>query len=87
MSKTFAYIETGETYLTLGSKGIAVYITSQQKTGGGSERVVGTLFVGKAGIRWLPKKKWSVVKGRRVLGAPVSWSKLDEIAKGKTTLR
>ena len=79
MAKKYAYLETGETFLTLGNVGLAIYITGQ-KSGGSAESAVGTLFVGKAGIRWLPKKKWPKQKGRRVVGAPISWDELDELS-------
>jgi len=74
MVKTYAYLDTGENAsVALGHSGMALYIYS-------GERTVGTLFVTKSGIRWLPKKHWSSRKGKRVVGAPVTWVQLNQIA-------
>jgi hypothetical protein len=74
MAKTYAYMDTGNNaYVTLGHTGVALYIYS-------GDRVVGTLFVTKTGVRWLPKKHRSVRKGKRVVGVPISWAELNEIA-------
>jgi hypothetical protein len=76
MAKTYAYLNTGENaYVTLGTSGISLYIYSGNRT-------VGTLFVSKAGIRWLPKKKRAALKGKHVVGTPISWETLNEMAAG-----
>jgi hypothetical protein len=77
MAKTYAYIETGETFVTLGHVGISLYITSGT---GSKEKTIGTLYVSKSGIRWLPKKKWTVRKGKNVVGTPIGWNELDKMA-------
>lgn len=79
MAKTYAYIETGETYVTLGNVGISLYITSGS---GSKEKTIGTLYVSKSGIRWLPKKKWAVRKGKNVVGTPIGWDELNRLASG-----
>ncbi len=82
MARTYAYMNTGETYVTLGNVGISLYITSGS---GSEERTIGTLYVNRSGIRWLPKKKWTARKGKRVVGAPITWSELDKVATEAST--
>jgi hypothetical protein len=74
VARTYAYLNTGENaYVTLGHVGITLYIYSGNRT-------VGTPYVTKSGIRWLPKRNWTVRKGKRVVGASISWEELNEIA-------
>jgi hypothetical protein len=77
MAKTVAYLSTGDyTALELKSSGISLSI----EKGG---RVVGTLFVNKSGVRWLPKGGRWPRKSKKVVGTPVSWEKLNIWARGE----
>jgi hypothetical protein len=77
MAQKYAYVTLGETaWVKLGSKGIGLFITTEDPTKKGKESMVGTLRVGKAGIRWLPK-------GRKGKGAKIEWWELDELANRK----
>ena len=76
MAKAVAYLDTGDNAsIQLKNRGITLAIYK-------SERVVGTLFVTKTGIRWLPKGKRWTRKSRKVVGTLVSWNELNEIARG-----
>lgn len=80
MAKTVAYLSTGDyTWIELKTSGIALSI---QKGG----RMVGTLFVAKTGIRWLPKGRRWPRKSKKVVGSRVSWPQLDDIANGKSRI-
>ncbi|MCI4338748.1 MAG: hypothetical protein L3J68_00235 [Thermoplasmata archaeon] len=73
--KRFAYISSGDTAFKLGVKGIEIYISAADHPNK-KEAVVGTLFVAKAGIRWLPKRGKAVLKGKHVAGYKISWDEL-----------
>jgi hypothetical protein len=74
MTETVAYPSAGDyASIELKSSGVALSI---QKGG----NAVGTLFVAKSGIRWRPKGKFWARKSKKVVGFPLSWSNLDEMA-------
>jgi len=75
MSKTVAYLSTGDyTSFELKTSGIAISIYR-----GGY--ALGTIFVAKSGIRWLPKKGRWPRKSKKVVGKRISWDKLNELAR------
>lgn len=77
MATKYAYVTLGDTaWVKLGSKGIQLYIATEDETKKGKESMVGKLMVGKAGIRWLPK-------GRKGKGAKIEWWELDNVANRK----
>jgi len=80
VAKAVAYLDTGDNAsVELKNRGITLAIYK-----GG--HVVGTVFVTKTGIRWLPKGgRWSR-KSKKVVGKLVSWSQLDDIAHGKSKI-
>lgn len=81
MAERYAYLTLGDSaWVKLGAKGIKVEITTEDKSKAGGEATRGTLWVGKAGIRWV-KKHGKDKKG--VKGVPVSWDELDHIADGR----
>lgn len=61
--------------MELGHRGMPLAIYSGNK-------VVGTLFVTKTGIRWLERGRHWTLKGHKVVGTLVSWAELDQIAAG-----
>jgi hypothetical protein len=79
MATAVAYLDTGDNAsVELKNRGITLAIYSRG-------HVVGTLFVTKTGVRWLPKGGHWARKSKKVVGTLVSWTQLDGIANG--TLR
>lgn len=80
MAERYAYVSLGDSaWVKLGAKGIKVEITTEDKAKAGKESKRGTVWVGKAGIRWVPKGGHGDVGVR---GAQLTWDQLDKIASG-----
>lgn len=76
MAEVHALIDTEKTYLTLGSRGMHIEIRRGKPH---HDKVVGTLYISKAGIGWISKGKRSRLKGRYRVGKRLTWAQLDRL--------
>ncbi|MFZ0700015.1 MAG: hypothetical protein WAN74_07515 [Thermoplasmata archaeon] len=72
--RKWGYVSAGDSAIWLGTRGVEIEITGDAKNKT-AEAKVGTVYIGKAGIKRKPK-------GKRVPGATISWGSLDRLYGG-----
>ena len=72
--RKWGYVSAGDSAIQLGTRGVEIEITGDAKNKT-AEAKVGTVYVGKAGIKWKPK-------GKRSPGGTVTWGELGRLYDG-----